>query len=91
MGSFPETYNDRTGYVASGGCTVHRLGKRSDRVIARKLERERAAMKRGMKREVERKRGNASPQTPRFYKTRHDISLFPLFFVRLFHAIFVTR
>ena len=30
----------RTGYVASSGCTVHRLAKRSDRVIARKLERE---------------------------------------------------
>ena len=90
MGSFPETYNDRTGYVASGGCTVHRLGKRSDRVL-RESWRERAAMKRRMKGEVEGKRGNASPQTPRFYKTRHDISLFPLFFVRLFHAILVTR
>ena len=42
MGSFPETYNDPTpGYVASGGCTVQRLAKRSNGVFGRKLERER--------------------------------------------------
>ena len=44
-----------------------------------------------MKGEVEGERGNTSLQTPRCYKTRHDISLFPLFFVPLFHAILVTR
>ena len=76
----------------SGGCTVQRLGKRSDRVFGRKLEREREReQKRGMKWEVEGKRGNASPQTPRRYETSHDISLFLLYFVPLFHAILVTR
>ena len=44
-----------------------------------------------MKGEVEGKRGNASPQTPRCYETPHDISLSPLFFVPLFHPILVTR
>ena len=63
MGSFPETYNDRTGYVASGGCTVNRLGKRSDRVIARKLERESSHEKRneGGGGEKKRKRFPANP------------------------------
>ena len=77
----------------SGGCTVQRLGKRSDRVFGRKLEREREreSKKRGKKWEVEGKRGNASPKTPRCYETPHDVSLFPLFFVTLFHAILVTR
>ena len=55
----------RTGYVASGGCTVQRLAKRSDRVIARKLERERATMKRGMKGEV-REKEETLPRKPHY-------------------------
>ena len=89
MGSFPETYNDpnkRRLYSTKARKTF-----RSSfwaKVGERKRERE---QKRGMKGEVEGKRGNASPQTPRCYETPHDISLFPLFFVPLFHAILVTR
>ena len=48
----------------------------SSRVIARKLERE---QKKKWKGEGERRRGNACPQTPRFWKTPLDISRFGSF------------
>ena len=88
MGSFPETYNDPNRLRSK-----RRLysTQRVPIEFLRESWIERATMKRGMKGKVEGKRGNASPQTPRFYKTRYDISLFPLFFVRRFHAILVTR
>ena len=90
MGSFPETYNDpnkRRLYSTKASKTFRssfwaKVGER---------KRERESKKRGMKWEVEGKRGNASPKTPRCYETPHDVSLFPLFFVPLFHAILVTR
>ena len=75
----------------SGGCTVQRLGIRSDRVFGRKLERERERERAKKRNEgggggEKRKRFPANP-----HETPHDISLFPLFFVPLFHAILVTR
>ena len=68
----------RTGYVASGGCTVQKLARRFRSSYCAKVgEREQKKRNEG---EVEGKRGNTSPQIPRCYETRHDISLFPLFF-----------
>ena len=90
MSSFPETYNDPNRLRSKRRLYSTQARKTLRSSYCAKVG-ERATMKRGMKGEVEGKRENASPQTPRFYETRHDISLFPLFFVRLFHAILVTR